>query len=91
MWVSSELFLKSEPLSVRESNGRCRVSSSLLQVETMSPHLFTCETTVRHGFPFKPISVAFDPIQGQLQSDSCWRIPSYIFLLCVIIGTPSAC
>ena len=32
-------------------------------VETMSPHLFTCENTVRHGFPYKPISVAFDPIQ----------------------------
>ena len=29
----------------------------------MSPHLFTCENTVRHGFPYKPISVAFDPIQ----------------------------
>ena len=29
----------------------------------MAPPHFTCENTVRHGFPYKPISVAFDPIQ----------------------------
>ena len=27
---------------------------------------FTAESTLRHGFPFKPLSVAFDPIQKVL-------------------------
>ncbi len=35
-------------------------------VETLSSHHFAVEHTVRHGFPFKPISVAFDPIQKLL-------------------------
>jgi syntaxin-binding protein 5 len=27
---------------------------------------FTAELTVRHGFPFKPLSMAYDPIQHLL-------------------------
>jgi syntaxin-binding protein 5 len=54
--------------SVSGSAGHSSVPAKLEQdvVETLSPHLFTTETTVRHGFPFKPISVAFDPIQKLL-------------------------
>ena len=37
-----------------------------LKVETMSPHLFTCENTVRHGFPYKPTALAFEPVQHLL-------------------------
>jgi syntaxin-binding protein 5 len=35
-------------------------------VETLLPHQFTAENTLRHGFPFKAISMAFDPIQRLL-------------------------
>ena len=35
-------------------------------VETLASVHFSAENTVRHGFPYKPISVAFDPIQKLL-------------------------
>lgn len=32
-------------------------------VENMYPGQFTAEPTLRHGFPHKPVSLAFDPVQ----------------------------
>ena len=32
-------------------------------IESLNSDQFTAELTVRHGFPFKPISMAYDPIQ----------------------------
>lgn len=35
-------------------------------IESLIPDQFTAEFTVRHGFPFKPLSMAYDPIQHLL-------------------------
>ena len=32
-------------------------------IENLVPDQFTAEPTLRHGFPFKPLSMAFDPLQ----------------------------
>ena len=35
-------------------------------IESLVSEQFTAESTLRHGFPFKPLSMAFDPIQKLL-------------------------
>ena len=35
-------------------------------IESLANEQFTAESTLRHGFPFKPLSVAFDPVQKLL-------------------------
>ena len=35
-------------------------------IESLGSDQFTAESTLRHGFPFKPLSVAFDPVQKLL-------------------------
>ena len=35
-------------------------------IETLNSDQFTAENTLRHGFPFQPVSIAFDPLQKLL-------------------------
>ena len=43
------------------SGGPVRLEQEI--IESLIPDQFTAEFTVRHGFPFKPLSMAYDPIQ----------------------------
>ena len=43
------------------SGGPVRLEQEI--IESLIPDQFTAEFAVRHGFPFKPLSMAYDPIQ----------------------------
>ena len=43
------------------ANGPVKLEQEI--VENLTADQFTAEQTMRHGFPHKPVSMAFDPVQ----------------------------
>ena len=52
------------PPGMNNSHGPAKLEQEV--VENMNPAMFTADQTVRHGFPFNPTAVAFDPVQKLL-------------------------
>jgi hypothetical protein len=60
--------------------------------ETLRPENFQVKRTFRHGFPFQPTAMAFDPVQRLLAIGSkCGSLRMYPFSLAFQIHIRIAC
>jgi hypothetical protein len=73
------------PVGGSASGGPVKLEQEI--IESLNSDQFMAQFTVRHGFPFKPISMAYDPIQVTKQKMVTKLLRLFTLVSCVSFAT----